>query len=52
MPVSIMMFMKIKDMALYKKSNGSYKIISLFDNNALDVDLGKSDSGTDVGSMD
>ena len=32
-----------------KKSNGSYKIISLFDNNALDVDLGKSDSGTDVG---
>ena len=32
-----------------KKSNGRYKIISLFDNNALDVDLGKSDSGTDVG---
>lgn len=32
-----------------KKSNGSYKIISLFDNNALDVDLGKSESETDVG---
>ena len=32
-----------------KKSNGSYKIISLFDTNAFDVDLGKSDSGTDVG---
>ena len=29
-----------------KKPNGSYKILSILDNNALDVDLGKSESET------
>ena len=32
-----------------RNDNGSYKIISAYDNNALDVDLGQSENGTDVG---
>ena len=33
----------------FRKGNGSYKIQSVYDGNVLDVDLGKSESGTDVG---